>query len=434
MPTNTFKYQTIWTKEYQKSNFAMPIYPVISDFQFQAGLEIGDTVKRRYRSNPIFANDLGTDGSYSPQAYKEAEESFTISQQKEASVTIVKPTVLNTDLNITKSYGAQLSNALYQSIDGHLLDVARQGAGTTLDDGDFGGTAGNGLTVAITNIAQIPIFADERYQGTNVVINNTMRFGKIAYEDYGGMKVWIVPPQVWSVIQLYLMARSTPLGDKVTVNGYVGTFGTYQTFVNNNLPYTCRLAVGANPTDGDTMTIKGVTFRFKDTLAANGDIKIGATAADTVTNIAAALNALTTTTANFDAWESTDTVTENGYSIEKSKALSGISATDGTTYVDIVMKGTGKVTVSETFTSASNVFTPELQIVHSLFVIAKNLSAAIRQEPEIYDNPVGRAVARDYVMWTVFDGKVFLDQARAIIDLWCRCDATAFNTYSNVHA
>ena len=59
MPSaNTFKYQTLWTKDYQKSNWAMPVYPVIADMQFQKDLQIGDTVKRRYRTNPIFTNDL----------------------------------------------------------------------------------------------------------------------------------------------------------------------------------------------------------------------------------------------------------------------------------------------------------------------------------------------------------------------------------------
>jgi hypothetical protein len=77
-------------------------------------------------------------------------------------------------------------------------------------------------------------------------------------------------------------------------------------------------------------------------LAANGDIKIGATAADTADNVVAALNALTTGTANYDAWEDTDTVTENGFTITKANALHGLVATDGTTYVDLVLKGAGK--------------------------------------------------------------------------------------------
>jgi hypothetical protein len=431
---NTFKYQEVWTKEFQKSNWAMPVYPVIADLQFSEGLKKGDTVWRRYRSNPIVANDLSSDGSYTVQDYAEAEESFTISKQKEATVRIVKTEVLHTDLDTTKSYGVQLSNAIYQEIDGDTLNAIRAGANQSIDDGSFGGTSGNGLTVSISNIADIPVLAMEKFMGVNVVYNSNMRFGKLPYEDYGGMLTWIIPPQVWTVIQKYMIARGTVLGDRATVNGYKGTFGDFELFVSNNLPFTARLAIATNPTDGDTFTIKGVAFRFKNTLAANGDIKIGANAAATVANIVAALNALTTTTANYDAWESSDTVSENGFTIKKSDALHGLSATDGTTYVDIVMKGTGKVTVSETLTDATDTWTAAKQVVHSIFTIAKNVSLAVRKDPEIYENPVAGKISRDYVMWTVYDNKVFIDQARAIIDLYVRADASSFTAYTNVHA
>jgi hypothetical protein len=435
MPTaNTFKYQTIWTKEYQKSNWAMPVYPVIADTQFKDDLQIGDTVKRRYRTNPIFARDMGADGSYTPQQYVEGEESFQISKQKEASVYIPKVQVLHTDLDTTKSYGVQLANAIWQEIEGDTLYAAAAGAGSTLDNGNFGGAAGDGLSLTISNIADVPVIANEIYRGKNVVIDHTKRFGKLPYEDYGGMKTWIMPPQAWSVIEKYMIARITTTGDTVVANGYQGRFGQFECFIANTLPFTCRLALGANPTDGDTMTIKGVTFRFKSSTAANGDIQIGATAADTADNIVTALNALTTNVSSvYDAWvDGTDYLTENGLVINKSDALHGIVATDGTSYVDIVIKGVGKQTVSSSFTSGSNGFTTAKQQVQSLFVIAKNVCLAIRKEPDIYENPVSRKVGRDYVMWTVYDNQVFQDQARAIIKLSIAC--STFTTYSPVHA
>lgn len=437
MPTsNTFKYQTIWTKEYQKANWAMPVYPVIADMQFKSDLQIGDTVKRRYRTNPIFANDLGSDGSYTVQYYVEAEESFTISKQKEATVRVVKPSVLHHDLDTTKSYGVQLANAIWQEIEGDTLNSAYAGAGTTLDNSYFGGSAGDGVTVSIGNIADVPVYAMEIFRGKNVVIDHTKRFGKLPYEDYGGMRTWIVPPQVWTVITKYMIARVTSLGDQVTANGYKGNFGEFEVFIANTLPFTTRLALGANPTDGDTMTIKGVQFRFKTATAANGDIQIGATAADTADNIVTALNALTTNVTNvYDALvDGTDTISEGGFTINKSHtgALHGIVATDGTTYVDIVGKGWGKQTVSSSFTSASNGFTATKICVQSLFVIAKNVCLAIRQEPEFWHDKVDGKVAENHVLWTVYDNKVFRDQARAIINFPVVC--SSFNTYSNVHA
>lgn len=439
--SNTFEYKQVWTEDFQKSNWAVPVYPVIADLQFSAGLKVGDTVHRRYRTNPIFAKNLGTDGSYSPQNYAEGDETFTISKQKEASVRITKPEVLHTDLNVTKSYGSQLANAIFQEIDGDTLNAARAGAGQTIDDGSFGGTATNGLTVSIANVANVPILAMEKFMGANVVYNENLRFGKLAYEDYGGMLTWIIPPQVWSVIQLYFMARGTVLGDSVNTNGYKGQLGNFNMFVSNQLTYSTRLALSVNPTDGDTITIKGVTITFKSTVDAGataGQVKIASTVALTNTNLAAFLNAPATTVADATnaGYNSLGevTTTENGYTINKSDALHGLVATAAATYVDIVMKGAGKVTVSSTLTNAANGFTAAMQVVHSLFMVAKNVSLAVRKDPEIYENFVSNAIAKDYVMWTVYDNKVFRDQARAIIDFLVRCDAASFTAYSNVHA
>ena len=48
---------------------------------------------------------------------------------------------------------------------------------------------------------------------------------------------------------------------------------------------------GTNVTDGDTFTLNGRAYRFKDTTAAAYDVKIGASAAVTLDNLKAAVNA-----------------------------------------------------------------------------------------------------------------------------------------------
>ncbi len=422
----------------------MPVYPVIADLQFSAGLKIGDTVNRRYRNNPIFAKDMGSDGSYTVQNYKEAKETFTISKKKEATVRIVEHEVLHTDLNTAKSYGSQLANAIFQEIDGDTLNSARASAGTTIDDGNFaGGTAGNGLAVSASNVTDIPTGALEIFTGKNVVFNKNIRFGKLPFEDYGGMLTWIMPPQVWTEISRYMLSRGTPLGDQVVTNGYEGRFGQFECFTSNNLPFTCRLAMTVNPTDGDTITIKGVVITFKSTVDAGttaGQVKIASTVALTVTNLVTFLNSTLqadvadATNVGYNGFDSTDVLTENGFSVRKSDILHGISATDGTTYLDILIKGAGKVTVSSSFTSGANTFTLAKQVVHSILMVGKNVSLAVRKDPSIYENFVSGAVAKDFTMWTVYDNKVFIDQARAIIDLAVLCSNSSFTAYSNIHA
>ena len=53
---------------------------------------------------------------------------------------------------------------------------------------------------------------------------------------------------------------------------------------------TGALAFTANPTDGDTVTIGSVVYRFKDTLAQANDIKIGTAVTDTLASLEKTIN------------------------------------------------------------------------------------------------------------------------------------------------
>jgi len=48
----------------------------------------------------------------------------------------------------------------------------------------------------------------EIYRGKNVVYDKNKRFGKLPYEQYDGLLAWLMPPQVWSIIEKYMIAAS----------------------------------------------------------------------------------------------------------------------------------------------------------------------------------------------------------------------------------
>lgn len=54
---------------------------------------------------------------------------------------------------------------------------------------------------------------------------------------------------------------------------------------------TGSITFDSNPADGDTITVNGVVYTFLDTPVAGTDIQIGATAADTATNLQTVLDA-----------------------------------------------------------------------------------------------------------------------------------------------
>ncbi len=113
---------------------------------------------------------------------------------------------------------------------------------------------------------------------------------------------------------------------------------------------TVTLTLAANPTDGDTMTIGGKTYRFKNTTAQANDIKIGANAAATILNIVAAVAASGTgdgsdyhtgTTANANVTAADGT----GDTVVFSASAQGVAG--------------NLLTAAETFTNAGNVFSGE---------------------------------------------------------------------------
>ena len=419
---NTMTFKTVFMAEYQMSHYREPVYQVFADSRLESSLTKGQTIARSYASD-VVVNDMGGDGSYSTQAITDTQETLTINKEKEASIYIKKLDELQAHLPLKQKYGRKLGNALVNQIDGDVLLAIYQGAGTTLDDGDFAGTAGNGFTVTASNVATVFTTAMQKLRLKNVVYNKRFKSSAgMKLEVPEGMPAAAISPEILSYIELYLGGKDTLLGDQVSRNGYAGYFMGFELFVSNALPWTGTLAIATNPTDGDTVVINGVTITFKDTLtAASGEteIHICATAAATVDSLVAFINAPGTSVA-----EATNAGISSATTAEQA-LLKNITATDATTSVTFVASGWGTVPVSETFTAAADVWTVGKEQLHNIFGLSKSVSLVIQKNPSLEENFVSGKIGRDYIAWTAYGIKVFTDQAPQIVDL--AVDSTTFS-------
>lgn len=89
--------------------------------------------------------------------------------------------------------------------------------------------------------------------------------------------------------------RESRLGDSVLANGVIGPWQGWTIVQNNNLPWSASLKIATNPTDGDTVTIAGVTFEFRQDLndVADGNVGVlrhSATVGTTRANFVACLH------------------------------------------------------------------------------------------------------------------------------------------------
>lgn len=417
-------FQTVFSKEYQMSHFKEPVYQILADTRLESDLVKGQTISRSYASD-VQVNDMGGDGSYSTQAITDTAETLVINKEKEASIYIKKLDELQAHLPLKVKYGRKLANALINQIDGDVLLAAYQGAGTTLDDGSFSGTAGNGFTLTASNIATVFVTAMQKLRLNNVVYNKRFQ-GGVKLEVPEGMPIAVISPEMLSYIELYLGGKDTLLGDQVSRNGYAGYFMGFELFVSNSLAWTATLELPTIPTDTDTLVINGVTLTADADGAAVGAGHYSIQAA--VDDAAASLVALINGTGTPGADNYIDV------SAADRRKLKNITASynTGTNLLTLVSSGWGTVEVSETFTAAGNVFTAGKEIIHPLFALSKSLSLVVQKDPSMEENFVSGKIGRDYIAWTVYGIKVFQDQAPMIVALSVRSDTfTASDTTPN---
>lgn len=415
---NTMTFKTVFRAEYQMSHFKEPVYQILADTRLENDLVKGQIVSRSYASD-VVANDMGADGSYSTQAITDTAETLTINKEKEASIYIKKLDQLQAHLPVKQKYGRKLGNALINQIDADVLLAAYQGAGTTLDDGSFAGTATNGFTVTASNVMLAFSVGMQKLRLKNVVYNNRFQ-ASMDLEVPEGLPIAIISPEILTYIELFLGGKDTKQGDNTTTNGYSGYFTGFNLFISNALPWQGTLALSVNPTDGDTIVINGVTLTFKSTVDAGttaGQVKICSTVALTNTNLAASINAPGTTVAD------ATNAGFNALSAANQRLLKNFVATGAATSTGIVAAGTGTVVVSSTFTSASNAWTATKQKLHCLFALSKSVALVVQKNPDMEENPVSGKIGRDFIAWTVYGIKVFVDQAPMIVDWVVNCSA-----------
>lgn len=406
------------------SHFKQPVYQVLADTRLESDLTKGQTIARSYASD-VTVNTMGADGSYVVQAITDTQETLSIDQEKEASIYIKDLDLLQAHLPVKVKYGRKLANAIVNYIDGDVLNVARAGAGSSVDDSDFGGTAGNGITVTATNVAQIFTTAMQKLMKKNVVYNANARFSGMKLEQPEGMPIAIITPEVLTFIQLYLGGKDTLLGDAVSKNGYRGSFMGFELFMSNALPWTATLEFATIPTAADTITINGVAMQAAaDNSATNaGDFSI-----QTTNDLAAAeVVALWNNTATFGADTSRDFSAANRL-LTKGITAAYSASTDKLTFVGV---GTGPIVVSETLTPAGDVWTAATQVTHCIFGLSKSVSLVMSKNPSMTQRPSPNArVGDDFIVWTAYGRKVFVDQAPQLVDVLIA--SSTFAAASNV--
>lgn len=307
------------------------------------------TVYNPYTTRPIAGDGTAASTtSYTANAYSSDADSVQVNRRAYATEHVDSYDWKSVDFGLIQDRAKQFGQTISSVIDGYVLNLPVVTSGvTTLDDGDFGGTAGNPKTSSNTVIDDI--------------INTSIQ--EIDLNNVGGKNFMVVSAYEANDLRGFLQNTGNMVMDEVIRNGIASqvskigtTFSGVDVFQTNNITQTAVLGLATNPTDGDTLTIGSGSFKVTITFVATlsggtSEIHIASTVDITRANLAEWMNAYG---ANAEA-EATDT----GYSAastEEQATLSRlqVSATNSNSADTLTVTTKGVVKVAETLTNATD--------------------------------------------------------------------------------
>lgn len=419
--------QEHWSKRYQVTHYKVPVYPAVASFEDQAKLKKGDTVHRPYRSRMV-ARTMGSQGEFTRQDLTDMDESLTIDQEEESSFYIKELDELQNHLPTRDKYARDASIALFNSIEAEAFGLYASYS-LTLDDGDFGGTDGNGLSLTVSNVNQVFTKARRLLKRSNTMPEPAARFSGIPKDDRRQSRlVAVISPDFMEVLEEKIEGKETVFGDAIAKNGHVGRYMGFDLFVSNNIAASFTLALATNPTDGDTIVLDNledidedgttsVTITFENALSggsATNEVLIGDTVDDTRDNLAALINESSGDTSTYE-----DFSTKNRDRVRKITATN-VTASDTVTFV---AKGAGFVKLSETLTNATDTWTVAKQLQHCLVGMNNSVDVVVQKTPSLRTQPRDGFVGDDVITWAAHGEKVYQEQKKMMVDVQIRTDS-----------
>lgn len=340
----------IWASEIQEN-----LYPMLTSLEVVKKVELvgADTMNKPYVTKPIVKTyTAGSDLSIPDMTA--TNEQLALTTVEAVPVYIDKVDEIESDYSIRATYGDEIANSLASRLDAVVFSEYDNFT-SDVDDGDIGGTAGDAISINASNVRNALAAAGRKLDNLNVPQMN---------------RVAVLSPSVCEVLAISVAGQDMPaISPMAFERGYVGRFFGFEVFKSANLTFTARWTPANNPSNAATISIAGVTFTFVSSIGSTaGNVLIGGSTAATLDNLVAFLGDLGTTSA-----------TQVALSVADQAKLTGIVATDGTTYLGIEHVGGGEVAV----TTSESADPWSLQTVHNILGQRGRIHMAMAPVPKI---------------------------------------------------
>jgi len=385
---------------YQEVFQKIPVAMKIANTRLLSDLYYGKAIERvAFDISAANVEDITQYTDMTSAVISDSTETLTVDQNKGIMFQISEKEMVQAGpLNPGEVIGAELAKKVGLYLDADAL-YETVNAAYTFDTGDLttGSSTGNPITINSTTVPQMVMRLPAKLRKNNQTATNLA----FVIDSYG----------IADMFQ-YLLGKNADFVNALFQNGYVNEqVAGAKVYVSENLTGQATLGLATQVTAGDTITVAGVVFTARATPSLPGEFDIAGSADATRAIIANAINGSATgkdsATGYFEV-SAADRIT-------LSKTLR-ITATNNDTAntLTIVGKGSGRLTVSETLTDATDAWTTNF--IHAYFgkegaidvVVQKDVKADMRQEPK---QPTTNIISRVlYGIKTFTDGsKKFLD-------------------------
>jgi hypothetical protein len=385
-----------WSNETQESLFVENTAVFVANTRLKTLLSSdGDTGNRPILSHPTRATYTpGTDLGDTPLTA--SNEQLTVTTWSASSV-VVDDTEKIQNFYAAGRQAARDMMKMHNNVIEQAVLAEVSNSRHTVDAGNVGGSAGSSIDLSTGIVKQIFTAAN-----TKLDMIDSSRKDRIA----------IVGTHLLETMQLADAGRQTRLGDEVSANGVVGPWFNWTIVYNNNLPYTAVLSMATQPTDGDTITIAGVTVTLHSTLPAAAGVDIRTNVDTTRTFLRDLINygnGTGGTVAGTAGTDFTDVSSEDRFLWQK-RGLLAVDSAGGDT---LTITGFGDITVAETLTDATDTWTSARQ--DSLFLVKGAIDLVVQIPPKVEVTRVEKQFADRVKSMVGYGKKTFADGARKMV-------------------
>jgi hypothetical protein len=299
------------------------IFRSICSFREEAVLKDGQIVDRPYRAD-VYVQPYTKGTALTAQDITANSDTLTVNKIFAALIYVDDVDKIQNKWDAASAWTEEIITRLSNQMDADALFQGAYEANDTVDynDLDSAQTAGDPIVLTTSNVLNLFTVAARKLSVNNVAGNN---------------RFFAISPQVKQVLLTYLAGRESILGDKTGEAGMIGRYMGFDLYETNNLTAKVRITPAAVPTDGLTLVINGITITFENTPAtvtAGFAVDVESSVADQIDSLVTMINTPTTDAA---------TTGKPATGTYLAAIQRGWFAVDGTTYVDIYIKGASQI-------------------------------------------------------------------------------------------